>query len=99
MATSILPLPSANAQSSGEMTSFPYLIIAPDPVGVGQTTYISMMVDVPLADSTEANDIRRHDYKLTITAPDGTTTTQSWDIIWDTTGVQFTSFTPNQVGT
>ncbi len=91
MATSILPLPSANAQSSGEMTSF-YLIIAPDPVGVGQTTYISMLVDVPLPDSTEANDIRRHDYKLTITAPDGTTTTQTWDIIWDTTGVQLHIF-------
>ena len=99
MATSILPLPSANAQSSNEVASYPYLFIGPDPVGLGQTTYISMLVDVPLPSSSEANDIRRHGYKLTITAPDGTTKTESWDIIWDTTGVQFTTFTPNQVGT
>ncbi len=94
----VISLPIANAQSSGEMTSFAYLIVEPNPVGVGQTTYIAMMVDVPLPSATEANDIRRHDYQLTITAPDGTVTTKSWDRVADTTGVQSTSFTPDQEG-
>jgi len=98
IAMPIISLPSS-AQTSGQMTSYAYLIVEPNPVGVGQTTYIAMMVDVPLPSSSEANDIRRHDYQLTITAPDGTVTTKSWDRVADTTGVQSTSFTPDQVGT
>ena len=92
---SIVP---TNAQTSGQMASFAYLIVEPNPVGVGQTTYIAMMIDVPLPSSSESNDIRRHDYTLTITAPDGTVQTKSWARIADTTGVQSTAFTPTMVG-
>jgi hypothetical protein len=99
MAITLVSAPLAKAQTSGQMQSFAYLIVEPNPVGVGQATYIAMMVDVPLPSSSEANDIRRHDYTLTITAPDGTVTTKSWARIADTTGVQSTSFTPDQVGT
>ena len=81
------------------MASYAYLIVEPNPVGVGQTTYIAMLVDVPLPSASEANDIRRHDYQLSITAPDGTIETRSYARIADTTGVQSTSFTPDQVGT
>ncbi len=95
----VISLPIASAQSSNEMTSFAYLIVEPNPVGVGQTTYIAMIVDVPLPSATEANDIRRHDYQLTITAPDGHVTKETWDRIADTTGVQSASFTPDQEGT
>ena len=87
------------AQTSGQMSSFAYLIVEPNPVGVGQTTYIAMIVDVPLPGASEANDIRRHNYQLIITAPDGTTQTKTWDRVADTTGAQSTSFTPDQVGT
>ena len=99
IALSTFAEPKTAAQSSGEMTTYAYLNIAPNPVGVGQTAYISMWVDVPMPLATEANDVRRHDYKLTITAPDGHVTTQTWDVVKDTTGVEFTPFTPNQVGT
>lgn len=91
--------PLINAQTSGEFATYAYISVAPDPIGVGQTTYISIWVDVPLPSASEANDVRRHDYKLTITAPDGTVQTQSWAVIKDTTGVEFTPFTPTQVGT
>jgi hypothetical protein len=87
------------AQTSGQMTSYAYLIIEPNPVGVGQTTYIAMIVDVPLPSASEANDIRRHNYQLIITAPDGTNQTKSYDRVADTTGAQSTSFTPDKVGT
>ncbi len=97
--STLILVPATTAQTSGEMASFAYLIVEPNPVGVGQTTYIAMMVDVPLPSASEANDIRRHDYELTITAPDGTVTRQSWARVADTTGVQSTSFTPNQEGT
>ena len=99
IAISIVQMPLANAQQSGEFATYAYISVAPNPIGVGQTAYISVWVDVPLPSASEANDVRRHDYKLTITAPDGTVTTQSWDVVRDTTGVEFTPFTPTQVGT
>ncbi len=46
-----------------------------------------------------ANNYRFHNYKLTVTAPDGTVTTQTFAIISDTTSSQFTTFIPTQVGT
>ncbi len=95
----ISTIPLINAQSSGEFATYAYISAAPNPIGLGQTTYISVWVDVPLPSASEANDIRRHDYKLTITAPDGTTEVKTWAIIWDTTGVEFTSYTPTQLGT
>ena len=57
-----------------------------------------MWIDVPLPQNAITNDIRRHNYTLTITKPDQTTETQHWDIISDTTGIQFYQFTPTQVG-
>ena len=42
---------------------------------------------------------RFHDYQLVITAPDGTNTTQSFPIIYDTTSAQDYAFTPDTVGT
>ncbi len=96
-AIAMLSMP-ASAQSSGEMASYAFLSVEPNPVGVGQTTYVAMWVDFPMPGATEANAIRRHDYKLVITAPDGSTETKTWDVVWDTTGVQSTSFTPDQAG-
>jgi hypothetical protein len=96
-AIAMLSLP-ASAQTSGEMASYAFLSIEPNPVGVGQTTYIAMWVDFPMPSATEANSIRRHDYKLTIIAPDGKTETKTWAEVKDTTGVQSTSFTPTQAG-
>jgi hypothetical protein len=98
ISATIASLPISNAAVSGQMTSYAYVAVEPNPIGVGQTTYIAMWVDYPIPGATEANDIRRHDYNLTITAPDGTTETKTWDEVKDTTGVQSTSFTPDQVG-
>jgi hypothetical protein len=46
-----------------------------------------------------SNTYRFKNYKLTITDPDGQTTTQTFDTIWDTTSNQFTKFTPDKAGT
>src|SRR5450756_1982675 len=89
---------NADAQSSGEMTSYAFIDVAPSPIVVGQTAYISIWVDIALPQSAITNDIRRHNYTLTITKPDGTTETKHWDVISDSTGIQFTSYTPTQEG-
>ncbi len=92
-------LSSTNAHSPAwNIPSFAYIAAQPDPVGVGQRVMVYMWVDSPMPSASEANDIRRHDYKLTITKPDSSNEVIDWPIIWDTTGVQYYSFTPDQVG-
>jgi hypothetical protein len=99
MVASLVPLPPASAQSSGEKTSHAYIFAAPNPVGVGQRVYISMLVDLPLPDAEVGNDIRRHGYTLTITKPNESTEKFQWAVIEDTTGVAFMAYTPDAVGT
>lgn len=96
--TVLFALPISNTAAQTEITSYAYLQAIPNPIGVHQTTYITMWVDAPLPDANVDNDIRRHDYKLTITKPDGTTQIMDWPVIQDTTGLQFSSFTPSEVG-
>ena len=45
------------------------------------------------------NNIRFHNYKVVITAPDGTTETVNWETVTDTTSSAYTTFTPDQIGT
>ena len=94
----IFPYQPASAQAR-EITSYCYLNIEPNPVGVGQTTYISLWVDAALPYADYDNPVRRHDYKLTITDPDDSVAfSQTWDVVFDTTGVTFTSFIPDKIG-
>ena len=81
------------------IVSFAYVAAAPNPTGVGQTAYVFCWVDTPITGAQVTNDIRRHDYKLVITDPDGVNTTQTWAVVSDTTGVQSYSFTPTKIGT
>jgi hypothetical protein len=99
MSTSIIFLPTANAHTPGwTIISYAYLSVAPTPIGVGQTVDVCMWVDTAMPSAALGNDIRRHDYTLTITKPDGKTQTQTWPLITDPTGVQFYRYTPDQVG-
>jgi hypothetical protein len=81
-----------------EFESYPYISVAPSPVGVGQEVYVFCWIDLPVQGAQVTNDIRRHDYNIIITDPDGSNTTQHWDRVDDTTGVQAYSFTPQKTG-
>jgi outer membrane protein assembly factor BamB len=102
MAVSIVAIPAANARDPPiDITTFAFINVAPNPVGVGQEVDVIMWVDKTPGGrnaAAEANDIRFHDYKLTITDPDGDTEIKTWDICWDTTSSQYTGYTPNKVG-
>ncbi len=97
---SISSVPTAKAHDPPvEFTSFPFLVAAPSPVGIGQHVNIVMWIDKPLPGATVQNDIRRHGYTLTITKPDGAIETNQWAVVEDTTSIQFMLYTPDQVGT
>src|SRR4030042_1605573 len=100
MTVSLVALPAANAHTPAwEIPSFAYIVAQPDPIGVSQPVKIYMWVDIPMPMAAATNDIRRTGYKLTITAPNGQTEVKDWPIVYDSTGVQFYSYTPSQVGT
>jgi hypothetical protein len=100
MAFSIVLLPVTNAHTpKWEIPTYAYVQPTPNPVGVGQPVHVFMWLDKVIAGAYPTNDIRFHDYKLTITAPDGTTEIKTWGIVWDTTSSQGYSFTPSKTGT
>ncbi len=96
---------SKRAYSPLSITSYAYISVAPNPVGVGQQVAIVFWADYPLPGSSTVtgtssfnNDIRRHDYTLTITGPDGISITKQWPVIDDTTGMQSYYYTPEKEG-
>jgi outer membrane protein assembly factor BamB len=101
MAASMMLLPNSNAHTPvWNMATFAYIVVAPNPIGVGQTATIYMWLgNVPYPNSALENHYRYHGYTLKITAPDGTTTTQTWGEITDTTNSQEYHYTPTLVGT
>jgi len=112
MGTSLMLIPSANAHTPPQnLTTNAYITPLPNPVGVGQSTLIYMWLnrvygyyptgETPgiIAYAAVNNDYRFRNYQLTITAPDGTNTTQTFDVIRDTTSSQAFPFTPTVAGT
>jgi hypothetical protein len=99
---SMMLVPTTNAHTPPiKIKTFAYILAAPNPVGVNQKVDIIMWVDKTMGgwDAASAdNDIRMHNYKLTITKPDGSTETQTFPIVWDTTSAQATSYTPDKAG-
>jgi len=99
MSASMILTPTANAHTPAwTIVSYAYLVASPNPVGVGQATAIVMWIDTPIVGATVTNDIRRHDYTLTITKPDGKIETKHYDIVTDPTSVQYLQYTPDTVG-
>jgi hypothetical protein len=100
MTASIMLIPAASAHTPAwTITDKAYVSVAPNPIGIGQTETISIWTAQPLANAGTANNIRKENYKLTITAPGGTNTTQSWPVVSNPGGIQTTTFVPNAVGT
>ncbi len=100
MTASLTLIPNAKAQSSSPVvSSYAYIAAFPNPVGVGQTVTVDMWLSRVIPGADLSNNIRWQNYKLTITAPDGTNTTQTWAVNSDPTANQDYSFVPSQTGT
>ena len=91
--------------------TYAYIVVQPDPIGVGQTINVYMWLDCVYGEQAGTvngvsgqalalqNNYRFLNYNLTIIAPDGTVNTQIFPYIGDTTSNQGYSYTPSQVGT
>jgi outer membrane protein assembly factor BamB len=98
IAISIASQPISAHTPSWQIPTFAYASIAPNLVGIGQSVTIVVWVDKALPGADVGNDIRMKNYKVIITAPDGTTDTVKWDIVTDTTSSAYTVYTPDQIG-
>jgi hypothetical protein len=97
---SMMLVPTANAHTPAwEIPTFAFIMAVPNPIGVGQYTHIFMWIDKPFTSALLVNDYRFHNYQLTITKPDNTTETKTWDTTWDTTSSQGYNYAPDQAGT
>ena len=100
MSASMMLVPNTSAHTPAwQIPTYAYVTAAPNPVGVGQKATIGMWLSAVAPGAEPGNDIRWHDFQLTITAPDGTKTTQTFAVITDPTSNQIYSFTPTQTGT
>ena len=92
-----------------QIPTYAYINAAPNPIGVGQTLLVYMWLDpvfgaagtatVGSSAALLSNNYRFHNYMLTITSPNGTSNTVTFDIVSDTTSSQSYHFTPSEVGT
>ena len=111
-ATTITMLkPAAAHTPSQDLPTVAYIEALPNPIGVGQTTLIYMWLNrvygyYPAGEPAGSinyaavnNDYRFHNYKLTITDPNGENTTKTFDTVIDTTSSQSYQFTPTIAGT
>ncbi|MCW4046373.1 MAG: PQQ-binding-like beta-propeller repeat protein [Candidatus Bathyarchaeota archaeon] len=91
-AVSLVALPAVNTVKA--ITWYPYLVAAPNPVGVGQRVEIVFGFTMPTASAANSY----YGWTLTITDPDGHVQTAT-GLNTESTGSTFYIFTPDKVGT
>ncbi len=100
IAASIILVPNANAHTPPwEIPTYAHISVAPNPIGVGQQVNVFLFLTNYYYGAAYTNDLRFHNYELTITAPNGDVSTQTFAVIQDTTSNQLAQFIPDQVGT
>jgi hypothetical protein len=99
MLASTMLVPAVKATTPMSIPTFAYVSVSPNPVGKGQSVEVIMWLNQVIFAAAFPNQIRFHNYQLTITAPDGTNTTVPFAVVQDTTSNQDYSFTPSATGT
>ena len=96
---SVILLPSANAHTPPwQIQLFAFINVAPNPIGIGQTATVAFWLNMPPPTADGPYGDRYGPYTITITKPDGTTSTLG-PFISDDTGGTSTHFTPSETGT
>jgi len=100
IAVTLTSIPAATAHVPGwDIPTYAFVNVSPNPAGVGQQCLLVVWLDKIPDGALVTNNIRFHNFKCVITAPDGKTETVTWETVTDTTSSAYTTFTPTQVGT
>jgi len=94
----VASLPAAAAHTPPmEIPTYAYLVVSPNPIGVGQTMFVVMWLHGAPPTAVGVAGDRWHDFFLDITRPDGTTQTLG-PYVSDPTGSTYALYTPDQTG-
>jgi outer membrane protein assembly factor BamB len=98
IAVTLVALPAANAHTPAwTISTYAYINVAPNPVGVGQTAYVNFWLD-KVPPTVEGNwGMHWHNMKVTVTKPNGDTETLG-PFDSDAVGGAWTQCVPDQVG-
>jgi hypothetical protein len=97
MSAVLILQPSSAHTPAWNVNTYAYCNVAPDPCGLGQTVTVGFWIQIPPPTASGALGDRWHNYKLTVTHPDGTNETLG-PFTSDDTGGTYTLYTPTQLG-
>ena len=98
MTASMILLPTDQAHTPPwQIPTYAFINVAPNPAGIGQTVTIGMWLQIPPPTAVAATGDRWHNFKVTVTHPDGTTETLG-PFTSDDTGGTYTLYTPTPLG-
>ncbi len=90
--------PSTNAHDPAiDVPTYAYLVISPDPVGIGQAATVVMWIDKAPPSATGISGDRWQGYTITVTKPNGDTQ-KIGPLTSDPTSSAYIQFTPDQLG-
>ena len=95
----MVSLPQAAAHDPPwTIPTYAYIVVTPNPVGVGEQVFVVMWLDKPPPTAAGIGGDRWTGFKVEVTKPDGTKETMG-PYISDSTSSTFALYTPNQIGT
>jgi hypothetical protein len=98
-AVTLVALPAANAHTPPwTVSTYAYIAVEPNPVGVGQTAYVSFWIDKVPPTAEGWWGYKWHNMTVTVTKPDGSTVTLG-PFDSDAVGGTWTQFVPETTGT
>jgi PQQ-like domain len=97
MSSVLILQPSSAHTPAWNIPTYAYCNVAPDPCGLGQTVTVGFWIQIPPPTASGALGDRWHNFKVTVTKPDGTTETLG-PFTSDDTGGTYTIYTPDQLG-
>ena len=99
MLTPLFALPTANAHTPAwTISTYAFINVAPNPVGVGQTAYVNFWLDKVPPTAEGHWGMMWHNFKVTVTKPNEDTETLG-PFSSDAAGGAWTQYVPDQVGT
>jgi len=98
MTASLIPISKVSAHTPAyNIPTWAFISVQPNPVGLGQAAYVNFWIDKAPPTAGTAYGDRWQNYTVTVTKPDGTTTTLG-PFSSDDTGGAHTTYTPSALG-
>ncbi len=97
MITSLVILPTTAHTPGWEIPTYSFIVVSPNPIGVGQTVNVNFWINQPPPTASAQYGDRWNNLTVIVTKPDDSVDTLG-PFISDATGGTFTTYTPDETG-